>query len=421
MASLEFIQFAPMREAIDGQTVNWEHDKLARPIQRLPQLFWASGNAWAEANDWALDKATSPAGSNPKTVTALMKHLRAYADWLEEMGLDWRHFPERVADRAVVRFRGNLIDQMNRGSLRPGTATARMRAVIQFYRYADLNGFVRRRSPMWHEESVVIHYFDSVGFKRAMVRVKSDLSIPNRARPGMPLEDGLTPLRGEHMQQLLAFTAEEGLEELHWMLSLGFFTGARIGTITSLRVANIEQAMPDLTLSAFYRIPVGPGTGVNTKFDVSGELLIPDFLIAALRAYAYSIDRLKRQALGSPEERSLLFLTSRGNPYREHSITRLMTDLRRRAVRSRLRFMQTFKFHQSRCTYGTWLMELALRVTTEAASIAFVRDAMLHKHEATTLRYVRFLQRAPIAGAIANEFTAAFSGVRNRDWNACHA
>jgi hypothetical protein len=62
-------------------------------------------------------------------------------------------------------------------------------------------------------------------------------------------------------------------------------------------------------------------------------------------------------------------------------------------------------------------MELALRVAGEAAAIAFVRDAMLHKDEAVTLRYVRFLQQAPVKAAISNEFTAAFSGIVNRNWN----
>jgi hypothetical protein len=417
MARLEYISFTPMRESIIDGAVEWTPDRIGAPIQNLPQIFWSTGDGWVEANLWALDRATSTTGSDIKTVCALMKHLNAYADWIESEGIDWRHFPNRMADRCLVRYRGNLICLRDSGSLKPSTVTSRMRAVIQFYRYAQVHGFVSRHAPMWSDRLAVVHYFDAVGFERTLMRVSSDLAIPNRARPGLLLEDGLTSLRDEHVRHLMEFTASERLNEIHLMLSLGFFTGARIGTISTLRVNSVEDAMPDQSMADFFRIRVGPGTGVSTKFDVSGDLLVPRFLIETLRRYAYSMDRLTRQAKARSECRNFLFLTSRGNPYRSETFNRLMTDLRRRAVRHGLRFMLNFKFHQTRCTYGTRLMELALRVAGEAAAIAFVRDAMLHKDEAVTLRYVRFLQQAPVKAAISNEFTAAFSGIVNRNWN----
>lgn len=417
MARLEYIRFTPMRESIIDGAVEWAPDQIGSPIQNLPQIFWSTGDGWVEANLWALDRATSATGSDIKTVSALMKHLNAYAGWIEAEGIDWRHFPNRMTDRCLVRYRGSLISQRDSGFLKPSTVASRMRAVIQFYRYAQVHGFVSRHAPMWNDRIAVVHYFDAVGFERTLMRVSSDLAIPNRARPGLLLEDGLTSLRDEHVRDLMEFTASERLNEIHLMLSLGFFTGARIGTISTLRVKSVENAMPDPSMTDFYRIRVGPGTGVSTKFGVSGDLLVPRFVIETLRRYAYSMDRLTRQAKARDEWRNLLFLTSRGNPYRSETFNRLMTDLRRRAVRHGLRFMLTFKFHQTRCTYGTRLMELALRVAGEAAAIAFVRDAMLHKDEAVTLRYVRFLQQAPVKAAISNEFTAAFSGIINRNWN----
>lgn len=421
MSNLEIIQFNPMREIVEDGHIRWENDKLGRSVADLPQIYWSNGEPWSEVNHWALTKATSTAGGHIKTVTSLMKHLGAYADWLEEGELDWRHFPERMADRVLARFRAELIAQRDRGAIKPSTATARMRALIQFYRHAQAYGFVGRHSPMWRDDVVLVRYHDSVGFERTLRRTKSELSIPNRARPGLTLEDGLVALRGDDAQALLKFTATENLTELHLMLSIGMLTGARIGTITSIGIRNLEGAMPDPGMPGFCRMPVGPGTGVDTKFDVTGDLLVPTFLADALKGYAYSMERLSRQALSSTEHRGLLFLTSRGNPYQESSFNRLMTDLRRRAVAARLRFMQTFKFHQTRCTYGTWLMELALKVTTQGAAVAFVRDAMLHKDEATTMRYVRFIEQAPVKALISNEFTSAFSGLLNRDWNKFHA
>lgn len=296
-----------------------------------------------------------------------------------------------------------------------------MAAVIQFYRHADAHKFVSRDSPMWMDKSVVLPYFDSTGFKRALVRIKSDLAIPNKGRPKFTVEDGLTPLRTEHMEQLLRFTATEELEELHLMLLVGFFTGARIGSITTLSISNIEQAFPDPFMKGFFLLRVGPGTGVATKFDVEGDLLVPDFLVSALKTYAYSSRRLQRESKASQVHRSILFLTKYGTPYQKSSIRRLMTDLRRSALKAGLKFMEQFKFHQSRATFGTWLMQLSLSVTSEANAIELVKGAMLHKHESITFRYIRFLGLSKGKEEAAEAFTKAFTGVINRDWNAIHA
>ena len=413
MARLELIRYTPMREMLDGGEVSWVNDPLTRVINKLPQIFWKTGTPWAEANHWALEKATSVRGSDLKTVTSLMKHLVAYASWLERSEIDWRQFPTRSADRSIFRFRGHLIAERSERRLKPSTTTARMRAVIQFYRHAQHYGLVGTSSPMWTDKQVVIRYFDSVGFERSLLRTSSELAIPNRARPGTVLEDGLTPLRHEHLEELLAFTRDHGPREIHLMLSIGALTGARIGTITGLRVKDIEGAFPDSQLPSLYCLPVGPAVGVPTKFGVVGNLLVPDFLLEELKSYAYCMSRMARQAIAGQENRGRLFLTSRGNPYESSSFNRLMTDLRRST--SSMQFMTQFKFHQTRATYGTWLMELALEVTTEAAAVAFVRDAMLHRDEATTLKYIRFRQNGKVKAKLSNGFNALFSGLRTRN------
>ena len=420
MASLEYINFKPLREVVEDGVLRWEPDKLARAIPRLPQVFWDTGEGWAEANFWALDRASHP-HADVETVKSLMKHLHAYAQFLESTELDWRHFPMRLAERAVVRFRGHLVDCIKRGSLASSTARARMAAVIQFYRHADAHGFVSAESPLWKERSVVIRYHDAVGFKRAMVRVTTDLAIQNKARPGLTLEDGLMPLRTEHMEQLLAVTSKGSLDELHLMLLTGFFTGARMETLMTLGIANLERAHPDPFMKGFWLIRVGPGTGVDTKFDVEGDLLVPEFLLTELKTYAYATRRLHRESKSEPAHRAVLFLTKNGKPYTQATVTRLMTDLRRSTLAAGLRFMERFKFHQTRATYGTWFMQLALSVTTEANALALVKGAMLHKDEATTFRYIRFLGMSKGKAEAAEAFTKVFTGLAGRDWNQLHA
>lgn len=416
MASLEYIDFNPWREVVVGGEIAWERDSLAHGIERLPQIYWNDGSGWAEANHWALAKITEHR-VDLSTAKGLMKHLHAYACFLEANDLEWRHFPTRLAERAVVRFRGELIQQINCGSLASSTARSRINAVVQFYRHAAVHDFVSRTTSMWRDQAVVIRYFDTVGFKRSLTRFTTDLAIPNRTVVGIRLEDGLIPFSDIHMTELLKFTAGHETSELHLMLTMGFFTGARFGTITSFRIANLEQARPDPYMKGFVLIRVGPGTGVETKFDVAGDLLVPCLLFDELKRYAYSAERLKRETKASSADRSLLFLTNRGNRYSSNTVSRMMTELRRSAVRVGLNFMERFKFHQTRATYGTWLMKSALQVTTPSAAIAFVRSAMFHKHESTTFRYVQFLEVTKGKQEAAQAFHESFTGLFNRDWD----
>ncbi len=153
------------------------------------------------------------------TVQSLMAHLHKYASWLEEeeeknknenkvQQTDWRHFPTRKSDRILVRYRGALIRERDQGHISPSTTTARMRAVIQFYRHCSIHNFVSRNAPKWKDKLVVVKYFDIAGFERAINRLSTDLAIPNRARPGIMLEDGLLPISTEHQSQLLRFVSE---------------------------------------------------------------------------------------------------------------------------------------------------------------------------------------------------------------------
>jgi hypothetical protein len=46
--------------------------------------------------------------------------------------------------------------------------------------------------------------------------------------------------------------------------------------------------------------------------------------------------------------------------------------------------------------------------------IAFVRDAMLHRHESTTFRYIKFMRDTKLKAAAANAFSEAFLGLAAR-------
>ncbi len=249
MARLEYIHYSPQKPVVDSGVVDWQPDTVLRSIDVLPHIFWSDGSSWREANLWAVEMGRDRR-VDLKTIHSLFGHLHKYAIWLEEQvannrAIDWRHFPQTKSERVLNRYRGDLIDLRDAGVLKPSTTTARMRAVIQFYRYAAGRNFISRNAPKWHDKAVVVRYFDYAGFERTMSRVSTDVAIPNRARLGARLENGLLPITVQHMTKLLQFTEENASEELDLMLKIGFYTGARLGTITTLRIKALHDAMPD--------------------------------------------------------------------------------------------------------------------------------------------------------------------------------
>ncbi|CAB3690593.1 site-specific integrase [Paraburkholderia rhynchosiae] len=418
MARLDYIHYdfhdASLGE--NGELV-WTKQTDKAPIERLPQIYWANHSGWDEVNAWALDRAASDTVDD-ETVKRSMKYLYQYADFIEGEQIDWRHFPIRREQQVLRRFRKHLIKQRDEGTLASSTVSNCMSTVIQFYRFADLHNLIGNSAPMWKDRLAVIPFHDTAGFKRTAVRLSSDLSIPNRKTIGVRLEDGLLPLHADHMNQLVAYTAKHATEELHLMLCTGFFTGARVGTVTTLTVTSLQTAREDPRTPGLFLLPVGPGTGICTKFSVKGDLMVPKAVLDDLKKYSLSTERLLREAKARPEHKDLLFLTRTGRPYAVGTVDRLVQDLRRRAVKAGMRFMANFKFHQSRATFGTWLLDVLL---TSGASptdaLGIVREAMLHKDETTTMGYVKFrtTTRAKQKAAIA--FNEAFTGFRSRDWD----
>ena len=420
MACLEYIHYKPHRPEVGPAGVVWVQEVSILTVERLPQIYWADGSPWSEANLWALEAVRSRE-VKLRTITGAMEHLHKYANWLECEGVDWRHFPKNKAERVLVRYRGTLVDERDHGGLAPSTTTARMRAVIRFYRYCAGRNFVSREAPKWQDKVVVVRYFDSAGFERTLQRVTADISIPNRARHAVRLEDGLLPITSAHMLELLHFTKNEVSTELHLMLMIGFFTGARLCTITSLHVSALQQAERDPNVYGMWVIPVGPGTGIMTKFDVSGNLLIPAELMVLLKEYSDSVRHTDRIIKAKKKNKRLLFLTRYGNRFSISTVEREMVTLRQTALRAGLQFMQKFRFHQSRATYGTWLMTICLAKGNVKAAIEFVKGAMHHKNEATTFGYIKFIEHTKAKIEVANTFSEAFCGLANRQGGSADA
>lgn len=414
MASLEHITYQPRRIDVHESALKWV-DLKRKPIRNLPQVVWENGSTWPEANLWALHQATS-SKRDLKTVRSNMAHLLSYAKWLEAESIAWWHFPERESERCLIRFRGALVSARNNGELAPSTTSQRMAVVIRFYKWMRARRLISPEWPMWEERSVGIKLVNSFGLEHTMRVASTDLSIPNRKVAGaIQLEDGLLPVSVSAMKEILVLADKVSTEELALMLRIGFFTGLRLGSITDIKVKTLQQAtvVPDV---GWKHLEVGPGARppVATKFSVSGAVPIPEELLDLLLDYSISTRRLKRQALASPEDQGLLFLTRYGNSYSgddSRAVNVEMSRLRSSGKKEGIKVLRGFHFHRTRATFATELMRVALKFMPVGDAIQYVRESCLHKDESTTMKYIKFIEANKAMSEAADAFTSLFMGL----------
>ncbi|WP_405118093.1 site-specific integrase [Pseudomonas leptonychotis] len=424
LATVEHIHFTPHDPSVKDRLVTYSFNSTRVVIEGLPQIFWEDGSPWREANLWAMERVTN-GEAILKTVSSNLNGLLNYAKFLESRMLQWFEFPSRKADRCLVQYRGALIKARDAGHISPATASEYMRNCISFYRWVKRRGFLSPRLPLWQDKRFLIKYFDQVGFERTLAGTTTDLGIPNRKRIGITLEGGLLPVSSSDRDIILDFAKRNASPELYLMLALGFFTGMRLGTICDLRIDTLERAIPDPSAKGLLRISVGPGASppVHTKFGVTGQVWIPESLCSEVLEYAKDLRRLTREASATGDNRDLVFLTRFGNTFgrrnsdQSSAINVEMSSLRKSGIAAGIKAFRKLRFHQSRCTFGTELARLALANCADVAIvIATVSNALLHgrNSEATTFKYIKFVQAAPAKQAIANSFMTAFTGIASR-------
>ena len=379
----------------------------------FPQLAWGNGAPWREANVWLLSRRN--AGLEVETLRKDAQLVGAYAKWVEEANLPWHHFPLRKDERVLNRYRQHLLHLRASGKLAASTATHRMRAVISLYRWLVDEQLLSTTWPLWQDRTFGVRITTDFGLQRSINVTTSSLAIKNKRRPGCRLEGGVLPVNATLRTQILEAARSYAPPELFLMLACGFFTGMRIGSICDLRIGTLNNVARDSKLSGFVYLVIGPGATpqVHTKFGVTGQVLMPTTLFDELLGYVESPTRLKRVKRAAQDDRDRVFLTRAGRSYASKSlghgatVSVLMSRLRRDAARFGLD-LGRFHFHQTRATFATEVAETALRSGLRLNAISIVKDLLLHAHEATSLRYIRFVEDEKVKADIGNDFSRAF-------------
>ena len=413
MATLEIINFQPMvfepGNANSKYNFNWTPTNS--PKTPFPQVFFADGEPWYEVNRYAFYRYYEQK-KDIKTVLREMSHLARYADWLEKIGLHWKHFPKKKSDRCLYIFRGYLLGLRDKGLMAPSTVSQCMNSAIAFYRWASAIKYIEEGSNLFDDKTKNITLFDRVGFSRTIRLVSNDLSIPNRARAGVRLENGLTPISSASIVILMNHLAKHQNYELYMMAKVALQTGCRHETVSTLNINSLRNAYPDHSIPHLMRVRVGPGTKVDTKFDVSGEVYIPKSLVTELMDYFNSPESIFRRSKAKKELQQHIFLTRQGNKYSTETFGTLLYRLKGELIEAGHTEFGRFKFHQLRATFGTMLMRALLNTKgmTSHNAIIFVQEAMLHKHASTTWRYIQFIEKEPVEEKFLDNLWAMFTG-----------
>lgn len=420
-----------------------EFEKNSDAYLEFPIIMQGDGSPSVIFNLYLLKKLQQTVQYNCKTFASIANQLVDFQRFLEDEKLDCLQFHNIKQFNAAFRYRTRLIDQINAGLISASSARGRINAVVNFYRLLVAENLVdHQRYGMPFEDVYKYIMVDNEFGARRQLAIKShDLAIhvPAKAHNSEAIVDGgeLSPLFVK--EQAIVLTAlQKSSREYQLIFYLALFTGARLQTICTIRIKCLFNRESDS--HGFIRLPVGAGTGIDTKFQKPMTLLIPNWLVQDLKIYIKSEQaqqRRQKSNYGDSDE-NYVFLTKLGTPFytskaEQQELTEKIkaSDLfgsklklyEGEAVRSYLKMVllpeirltepqfQSFKFHDLRASFGMNLLESQLQHLPEGhnhlTAVEYVQARMGHSNISTTLQYLNYKSRLQWRSKIQHEYESS--------------
>jgi integrase len=345
--------------------------------------------------------------------------LAAYRRFLDDSGLDWLVFPSQKLNRPTYRFNGHLVSSAVAGEIAPSTAKRRMSTVVSYYRWLQTEDLFHPENDPWKEGDRFVAISSNQGGTILKKVAKSDLSIRfNESEDPYngTISDGgkLRPLSYEEQGWVLDALDLQGNPEMMLIHLFALLTGARIQTILTCKVRHVLKPRGQ-SAGELISLPVGPGSGIDTKLDKGMVLYMPAWFYNRLRVYAQS-DRAKRRrerAQGGDSLDQYIFLSVRAAPFYSTKADQANYDPSNRLrysrmgqgvrqfiferviarIRSETSPKFHYRFHDLRATFGMNLTDKLLQqVQSGKISLHQAREnlrmRMGHKSSATTDLYL---------------------------------
>lgn len=414
----------PKQIATNGTRRDGQPEWNPQRYNLFPIILDSAGVPWAEANMYLLTLLASDNSPEMETYSKIALDLGHFRHFLDETGIDWTNFPSFKLSRPTYRYNGHLKVAIAAGEIKYSTAKRRIGSVVGLYRHLLKEGeLVLDHSP-WVSTDRYITYLDSKGFSRSKEVETTDVSIqiPKQTDPydGTIDDEGiLRPLPYEEQEWLMNALISARNTEMTLIHLFGLVTGARIQTILTFRVRDVLVNREGVN-QAELRLPIGAGTGIDTKTSKQMVLHIPIWFYGMLRTYAHSerAKRRRRRASGGDTEDQYLFLSVKGSPlYTSKEESRIFdetNELRYAKAGQGVRQFITdrvipyirkkycvkdfhFQFHDTRATYGMNLTDHQLKLVEDGKTTLmnvreYVKTRMGHNDAIVTDRYLQFRQ-----------------------------
>ena len=228
--------------------------------------------------------------------------------------------------------------EIQAGLIAVTTAKRRMSTVIRFYRWLIKEEVLNPDNAPWIQSDKFIHFKTDQGFDISKKVPITDIgiNIPKNHNPFSEyIDDGgaLRPLPKSEQEWILEALISYGNTELTLMHLFALVTGARIQTALTFKVRHVLMKRMMSSETNDVRVPIGPGTGIDTKNDKRMVLFIPVWFYEILATYSQSARAKKRRmkAQNGDTTDQYLFLSVRGSPfYRSKEEDSAQYDARRK-------------------------------------------------------------------------------------------
>lgn len=392
----------------------------------FPVIIQGDGTPWEIGNLYLVHHLLSSPNYESRSYRSRADHLLDYLRFLEDEDLDFLYFPENDLLKVTYRYRRRLADQIIAGEIKRGNGRARINAVVGFYKALMKNGLVSESDFKHQPFEVVkkyIHIESNFGLSKLLSVESHNLAISapkQQQAPGYINDGGLLRPLGVDEQEKVLVALLSSSREYQLIFYIALFTGARIQTICTIRVRHIWKALDG---DGDLRMPIGAGTGVDTKSGRQMTLKVPGWLVQDLRVYSRSMEAIKRRekSFYGDVDDNYLFLANTGSEYYtskkeildrgraglgEQEIDRGYGSIREGAtirqyitdtILPRIRSVDSeflkFRFHDLRATFGMNLLEDELEQRGEGgtmAAVECVQQRMGHSDKRVTLQYLNY-------------------------------
>ncbi len=317
-----------------------------------------------------------------------------------------------------------------------------MNAIVGFYKHIMKYGLVKASDFKYQPYEIVLKYISiesNFGLSSFLAVESHNLVINAPVSQKLPeyINDGgmLRPLSIDEQENVLVGLLHSS-REYQLIFYIALFTGARIQTVCTIQVRHIWR---ELDGKGNLRLPIGGGTGVDTKQGSLMTLIIPSWLVHDLRVYSRSLESTKRRekSFYGDVDFNYLFLTSSGSEHytskkeirdrgnvevnpiasdkdraygsiREGAtIRQFIQEILLPRIRRGNKNFQSFRFHDLRASFGMNLLQSEIEVRGEdgvMAALEVVQQRMGHHDKSVTMQYLNYRSNLDRKAAILSKF-----------------